>query len=90
MIIRAKATPNAKQSQWMGWESGPLLGPLLRVKIQSPPIDGKANKELRQFLAKNLNTQKAKIRLIKGVTSRIKTFEVPDDVDLPDKPAQRA
>ena len=82
MILRIKATPNAKQNEIIGWETDPLVGQILRIRIQSPPVDGKANKMLSIFLAKSLNLSKSKIRLIKGKTSRIKTFEIPDETDL--------
>jgi len=78
MILRIKATPNAKQNEIIGWETDPLVGPILRVRIQSPPVDGKANKALSTFLAKSLKLSKSRVKLIKGATSRIKTFEVPD------------
>jgi uncharacterized protein (TIGR00251 family) len=83
MILRVKATPNAKQNEIVGWETDPLTGPVLRIRIQSPPVDGKANKALAAFLAKSLHLSKSKVRLIKGATSRIKTFEIPDHTDLP-------
>jgi len=84
MILRIKATPNAKQNEIIGWETDPLAGPILRVRIQSPPIDGKANKALATFLAKSLKLSKSKVRLVKGATSRIKTFEIPDGTQIPE------
>jgi len=82
MIIRIKATPNAKQNEIIDWITVPHVGPVLRVRIQSPPVDGKANKALCQFLAKSLGLSKSQVSLVKGATSRIKSFEVPDDVNL--------
>ena len=82
MIIRIKATPNAKQNEIIDWITVPHVGPVLRVRIQSPPVDGKANKALCQFLAKSLGLSKSQVSLVKGTTSRIKSFEVPDDVNL--------
>ncbi|NWK57229.1 DUF167 domain-containing protein [Verrucomicrobiaceae bacterium N1E253] len=83
MILRIKATPNAKQNEITGWEDAPMIGPVLRIRIQSPPIDGKANKALTSFLADSLNIPKSKVKLIKGHNSRIKTFEIPDNIKLP-------
>lgn len=82
MILRIKATPNAKQNEIMGWETDPLVGKVLRIRIQSPPIDGKANKALTAFLAKSLKLSKSQVRLTKGSTSRIKTFEIPDGLNV--------
>jgi len=83
MLLRIKATPNAKQNEIIGWETDPLSGPVLRVRVQSPPVDGKANKTLSVFLAKSLNISKSQVKLIKGETSRIKTFKIPDGTQLP-------
>ncbi len=77
MILRVKATPNASHNEVIGWEELPQTGKILRIKIKSPPIDGKANKELSLFLASVLGVPKSSVRLVKGARSRIKTFEVP-------------
>ncbi|MEK6196526.1 MAG: DUF167 domain-containing protein [Deltaproteobacteria bacterium] len=84
MTLRVKATPNANRNEIIGWEHDPLVGPVLRVRIQSPPVDGKANKALAVFLAKSFGLSKSQIHLTKGTTSRIKTFELPDGTTLPD------
>jgi len=83
MLLRIKATPNAKQNEIVGWETAALIGPVLRIRIQPPPTDGKANKALTAFLAKSLKLSKSQVKLVKGTTSRIKTFEIPDDTALP-------
>jgi uncharacterized protein (TIGR00251 family) len=66
----------------VGWEVDPLWGRVLRVKIAAPPIEGKANTALRDFLAKLLGLSKSQVKLEKGDTSRFKTFEVPDGVEI--------
>ena len=83
MKLRVRATPNARQSEVIGWETDPQAGPLLRVRIAAPPVDGKANAALRDFLAKWLGLPKSKVMLEKGGTSRFKTFEIPDGTELP-------
>ena len=83
MKLRVRATPNARQSEVVGWETDPQAGPLLRVRIAAPPVDGKANAALRDFLAKSLGLPKSKVVLEKGGTSRFKTFEIPDGTKLP-------
>ncbi len=83
MKLRVRATPNARQSEVIGWETDPQAGPLLRVRIAAPPVDGKANAALRDFLAKALGLPKSKVVLEKGGTSRFKIFEIPDGTKLP-------
>lgn len=83
MKLRIRATPNARKSEVIGWEEDALLGRVLRVRVAAPPADGKANAELRSFLAKTLGLPKSKVILAKGESSRIKAFEIPDGTPLP-------
>lgn len=83
MKLRVRATPNARQSEVIGWEADPQAGPLLRVRVAAPPVDGKANAALRDFLAKELGMPKSQLVLEKGGTSRFKTFQIPDGTKLP-------
>lgn len=76
--LRVKATPNAKTSEVMGWEDDPMAGMVLKVRIAAPPSEGKANAELIRFLATWLGVSRSEVKLEKGGTSRIKSFEVPD------------
>ncbi len=83
MNLRVRATPNARKSEVIGWEEDPLAGRVLRVRVAAPPADGKANAELRDFLAKTLDLPKSKVRLKKGDASRFKTLDIPDGTSLP-------
>jgi uncharacterized protein len=83
MKLRVRATPNARQSEVLGWETDPQAGPVLRVRIAAPPVDGKANAALREFLAKALALPKSKVILEKGGTSRFKVFDIPEGTNFP-------
>ena len=49
----------------------------LRVRIAAAPEDGRANRELRAFLAKVLGCAKGEIVLARGEKSRLKTLDLP-------------
>ena len=83
MKLRVRATPNAHRSEVIGWEDDPQAGRILRVRVAAPPLEGKANAELRGFLAKTLDLPKSKVVLEKGNASRFKSFEIPDGTPLP-------
>ncbi len=83
MKLRVHATPNARQSEIVGWEDDPRIGYILRVRIAAAPVDGEANKALRDFLAKSLGLSKSQVTLEKGNSARFKTFDVPDGTKLP-------
>lgn len=82
MILRIRATPNASRNEIIGWEEDPQAGRILRVRVAAPPVEGKANTELREFLAKSLHLSKSKVILQKGNSSRYKSFEIPDGTSL--------
>ena len=63
--------PNAPRSEIVGW-----LGDALKVKIQAPPIDGRANAALCEFLADTLNLPRRAVTLVRGETSRRKLIRL--------------
>jgi len=83
MKLVVRAVPNASRSEIAGWEDDPRAGRVLRVRVAAPPVEGKANAELRAFLAKALGLPKSQVTLEKGDGSRWKTFLVPDGTPLP-------
>lgn len=46
------------------------------VELKSPPVDGKANKELIEVLAEYFNTKKSNISIVSGHTSKKKIVEI--------------
>ncbi|MDP3851137.1 MAG: DUF167 domain-containing protein [Luteolibacter sp.] len=84
MLLRIRATPNARRSEVIGWDDDPLTGRVFKVRIAAPPVEGKANEALAAFLAKTLGLPKSKVVLEKGESSRIKTFRIPDGTRLPE------
>jgi len=49
---------------------------VLRVRLQAPPVEGKANKALLKFLAKTLAVRANQLSLLGGAKSRIKRIGV--------------
>ena len=69
--LEIKAIPNAPRSEVIGW-----LGEVLKIKIHAPALEGKANKELCEFLAVMLGLHKRAVRLVQGDSSRKKLVEI--------------
>jgi uncharacterized protein (TIGR00251 family) len=63
--------PNAKRTEIVGW-----IGEAIKIKLQSPPTEGRANAALLEFVANKLCLPKNSIRLISGKTSRNKIIEI--------------
>ena len=69
--IHLHVQPNAKKTEIMG-----VHGTALKLRLQAPPVDGKANQALTQWLAQQLKLTKADCQLISGELSREKTFSI--------------
>jgi uncharacterized protein (TIGR00251 family) len=70
--LKIKAVPGASKTEIAGVKDG-----CLRIRIAAAPEDGKANAELRAFLAKTLGCPKGEVVLLRGEKSRLKTLVVP-------------
>lgn len=77
--LRIYVQPNTSQNSIVG-----LYDNALKVKLKTPPVDGKANKALIALLSKELETPKSNIHVISGFTSRTKIVEITDSVPFPD------
>lgn len=69
--IYIKLVPNAAKSEVVGWE-----GDRLKVKVKAVPEKGRANEELIEVLSKHLNIPKSKLKIVKGMKSRLKKVEI--------------
>jgi uncharacterized protein len=66
-LLRVRVSPRASRTQIEGVRDG-----VLQVRLNAPPVDGAANKALRELLAKTLRCPKGSIEIIRGERSRDK------------------
>ena len=71
VILSLHIQPGAKKTELCG-----LHGEALKVRLQAPPVDGKANDCLLAFVAATLGVAKARVSLVSGQTSRAKRVAV--------------
>ena len=76
MKLFVKVTPNAKQNQVVDDNIDLLENRNLKVKVNQPPEDGKANKAVIEILAKYFEVKKSTIVISSGLTSRNKVIEI--------------
>ena len=75
MKLEIRLTPHASRDEVTGrTEDGRF-----RVKVQSPPVEGAANRNLIRFLSDRLGISKSRIRIVGGEKSREKTIEILGD-----------
>lgn len=61
--------PGAKSTQIVGIHDGAL-----KIRLNAPPVDGRANDALQKFLAKQFNVSIKNVQLITGEKNRRKQF----------------
>ncbi|MEC5385663.1 DUF167 domain-containing protein [Uliginosibacterium sp. H3] len=71
VTLTLHAQPGAKRTEFAG-----LYGEALKIRLAAPPIDGKANAVLTNFLATYLSVPKVAISILSGESSRHKILWV--------------
>ena len=70
-VLTIRVVPRASKNSI----DGPL-GDALKIRLQSPPVDGKANKELVRFLADVLDVSASQVSILSGETGRSKRVRI--------------
>ncbi|HEX7593801.1 MAG TPA: DUF167 domain-containing protein [Anaerolineae bacterium] len=66
-----KVVPRASKNQIVGME-----GDAIKIRLNAPPVEGKANEALVKFLAETLGVSRAQIEIVRGHASRRKVVRV--------------
>ena len=69
--LTVKVHPRAARSAITG-----RLGDAWKLDVAAPPVDGKANDECVRFFAEAAGVPRARVRIVTGLTSRIKVIEI--------------
>lgn len=69
--ILLRVVPRASRTEVAG-----TVGDALKIRLNAPPVEGKANKALLKFLARRLGVRTSEITLLGGETSRNKRVTV--------------
>ena len=68
MKIKIQIIPNASRNEIVGRNDDGEY----KVKVQAPPVNGAANKNLIKFIAGTVDVSKSKVRIVSGIKSRKK------------------
>lgn len=71
MILSVLVIPNASKTEIVGW-----VGDSVKIRLAAPPVDGKANQALIQFLQKLLRVSKEEIELVRGHAGKRKIVNI--------------
>ena len=65
--VQPRASRNEIDGEWQG---------ALRIRLNVPPVENRANEALRRFLATHLNVPVGAVKIASGERSRLKRVEV--------------
>jgi len=71
VVITLYVQPRGSRTRFQGIHDGAL-----KLAITAPPVDGKANKAVIEFLAVYFALPKRRVTLISGMMSRTKRFKI--------------
>ena len=56
----------------------------LKIAVAKPPVDGKANLQLRRLLARELKTPVSRVQIVKGHKRSIKSIRIDNPGRIPE------
>ena len=71
VIFAVRVQPRASKDEIAGEIAGAI-----KIRLQAPALEGRANDALMEFLAQLLKTPKAAVRILSGERSRVKRLEI--------------
>ena len=69
--LTVKVHPRARRSALAG-----RIGNAWKLSLAAPPVDGKANDECVRYLAEFAGVPRSRVRIVMGLTSRLKVVEI--------------
>lgn len=71
LILQVLLQPKASSNQWVG----PVEG-RMKIRLTAPPVEGQANSQLIEFLAKQFKVPKSQVQLLSGEQARQKILQI--------------
>ncbi|HPC02981.1 MAG TPA: DUF167 domain-containing protein [Syntrophales bacterium] len=71
IVFQVRVVPRSSRSEVAG-----IQDDALKVRLKSPPVEGKANEECVRFLAGLLGVKRDRVRILSGLKSKTKTVAV--------------
>lgn len=71
IVVAVRVQPRASRDEVVGETDGAL-----KVRLQTPALENRANDALCEYLAALLKTPKSAVRILSGDRSRIKRIEI--------------
>ncbi len=78
LILSLHLQPKAARDEFVG-----IHGDRLKIRVTAAPIEGKANKHLTKFLAKQFKVPLKQVSITSGELGRQKTIQIENPSRLP-------
>jgi uncharacterized protein len=71
VLLSIRVQPRAKRDEVVGERAGAIV-----IRLKAPPVDGKANAALIEFIANAANLPRSRVEIVRGATAREKVVRV--------------
>jgi len=78
LLLSVVVQPRASQNNVVG-----LQGRYLKIRLKAPPVDGKANTDLINYVARIFKVPKSNVHLISGDHSKTKRLRISNPKIIP-------
>lgn len=78
LILRLRVTARASRDGFVG-----VVNDCLKVRIAAPPVQGRANEHLIDFIARQFDTPRTRINLVQGHKGKTKVLRLRTPAKIP-------
>lgn len=78
LLLEVRVQPRASRTEFAG-----LMGDRLRIRLNAPPVDGRANAALVEFVAAQCGLVRSRVTLDRGQTGRDKRLRLHGVASVP-------
>jgi uncharacterized protein (TIGR00251 family) len=83
LVLRIRVQPRSSQEGF-----AEVLGDKVKLRINAPPVDGKANAQIIKYLSKLFGVPRAQVCILSGETGRDKRIRIRHPRALPEEVTQ--
>lgn len=78
LVLELRLQPRASRCEFAG-----QYGERLKIRLTAPPTDGKANRQLREFLGNSFSVAPSRVLLLSGDSGRNKHVKIERPASIP-------
>ena len=78
LLLEVRVQPRASRTEFAG-----LMGARLRIRLSAPPVDGRANVALVEFVADTCGLARSRVTLERGQAGRDKVLRLRGLAEVP-------